>query len=201
MEIDTAALARSLDELTSGLNTAASVESLTSRLTVTLAVARDVLQVDCVGLLLLDAAGALHTGATTGPAANSLEQAEQQLGMGPGVDALRAGAPVTVNDLAGIPAYSALWDLVVDDGVRAVVCSPVRSAGEVVGNLSVTRPQTHRWEPREVSAVEAFAEVTGTLLALIARSTPRSLLDQAAQERGDGGSPVAASDAQGGEGG
>ncbi|HET8589927.1 MAG TPA: GAF domain-containing protein [Nakamurella sp.] len=201
MEIDTAALARSLDELTSGLTTIDSAEPLTSRLAVTLAAARDVLQVDCVGLLLLDAAGALRTVASTGPGADSLERAEEDLGVGPGVDALRTAAPVVVDDLAAIPSYAQLWDLVADDGVRAVVCSPVRSGGEVVGTLSVTLPQTHHWAPREVAAIGAFAEVTGTLLALIARSAPPLLLDPSARARADGRSPVTASDGEVGDAG
>lgn len=201
MEIDTAALARSLDELTAGTGTAASVESLTSRLGVTLAAARDVLQVDCVGLLLLDGGGVLHTVASTGPAANSLGRAEEGLGAGPGLDAVQAAASVVVNDLAAFPGYSSLWSRVADHGVRAVLCSPVRSAGEIVGNLSATFPGSHDWEPREVAAVEAFAEVTGTLLALIARSTPHALLDLTARARDDGGFPAPASVTEDGDSG
>jgi GAF domain-containing protein len=199
MKSDAAALARSLDELTAGLTTIDSVETLTSRLAVTLAAARDVLQVDCVGLLLLDDGGRLQTVATTGPAADSLQQAEQRLGSGPGPDAIHAGASVAADDLSALPGYSSLWGLMADVAVRAVVCSPVRSAGEVVGELTVTRPESHRWEPGEIAAIEAFAEVTGALLALFARSAPPTLLDLAARPPDPAGrSPVAASDTDGG---
>lgn len=179
MPIDQAALSRSLAQLTAGLTTVPSAAALTSRLAVVVSAAQDVLCVEAVGLLLLSDGGKLRTVATTGPASATLEKAQEDLGVGPGVDTVRTQATVAVADLRAEAAYAPLWEGVDGAGVRAVVSAPVTVGRQVVGNLNGMRPQPHQWSSGEVSAVEAFAGVVGALLAMSARTTPRALFDLA----------------------
>lgn len=188
MPIDQAALSRSLAQLTAGLTAVPSAAALTSRLAVVVSAAQDVLGVEAVGLLLLSDTGQLRTVATTGPASATLEKAQEDLGVGPGVDTVRTQATVVVADLRAEAAYAPLWERVDGAGLRAVVSAPVTVGRQVVGNLNGMRPQPHEWSSGEVSAVEAFAGVVGALLAMSARATPRALLDLAAspaQHRAD----------------
>jgi signal transduction protein with GAF and PtsI domain len=197
--VDEVALTRSLERLTKGLTTPPSVDALTARLAVLVDTAREVLFVDAVGLLLLGDTGQLRTVATTGPASATLEEAQADLGIGPGLDVLHTRAPVAVTDLAAEPSYAPLWERVRDAGYRAVVSGPVWVGRQVVGNLNGMRPDVHEWSSSEVAAVEAFAGVIGTLLGLTARSTPRVVLDLAARSGQDGtGSPWSA-DSRGGD--
>lgn len=200
MPIDEAALSRSLELLTDGLTTVPSTVALTTRLAVVVSAAQDVLGVEAVGLLLLSDTSQLRTVASTGPASAALERAQEELGVGPGVDTLRTEATVVVADLRAEAAYAPLWHRIGAAGVRAVVAAPVSVDREVVGNLNGMRRQPHVWSADEVAAVEAFAGVIGTLLGMTARSTPRALLDAVGQPGHDRpGSGRSSSDGHGEE--
>lgn len=179
MPVDEAALNRSLEQLAAGLAAVPSAAALTSRLAAVVSAAQDVLAVEAVGLLLLSDTGQLRTVATTGPASAALEKAQEELGVGPGVDTVRTHATVAVADLRAEAAYAPLWERVNAAGLRAAVSAPVTVGSQVVGNLNGMRPEPHEWTPGEVAAVEAFAGVIGALLAMTARATPRALLDLA----------------------
>ena len=126
--------------------------------------AEQILGVDCVGVLLIDEDGHLRSVASTGPAAAALERAQQQLGVGPGVDTVRTSETVAVNDLLADRYYALLAREVGELGVRAVVSAPVWVNGAVAGNLNVMRFGTYEWSTDEISAAEAYADVIASLL-------------------------------------
>jgi GAF domain-containing protein len=160
---------------------------VTMRLADALSVAGRVLGVDRVGLMLLDENDDLQVVGASDAVSDRLERAQQRLRVGPAWDSLHSGRTVAVDDLAttgdGDGGYAAVWrwlqQRAADDGtepadtpgaapVRAVLSAAVRSGGEAVGSLNAMRAQSGPWTERQIRAVQACADVVGTLLALSA---------------------------------
>jgi GAF domain-containing protein len=140
--------------------------ALADRLARVVESAVDVLGVDGVGLMLLDHDDALRTAGFTNPPASALERVQAEIGEGPGIDASEREETVAVADLAEAPGYAGLWRRIAATGVRAVLASPVRVWGSVVGNLNAVRHRAHRWTEMEIRANEAYARVIGVTLDL-----------------------------------
>jgi GAF domain-containing protein len=182
----TQALLRLLDDLDGCTLTVH--DRVLDRIERALSAAGDVLGVDRVGLMLLDEQDELVAVGASDAASGTLEQVQQRLGVGPGWDAMSTGQPVAVADLAAPLGehrdYSVVWralqDADIDDRsgssigasaascVRAVLAVPVRSHGGMVGNLNAICEQVRPWTQRQIRAVQAYADVIGTLLTLSA---------------------------------
>jgi GAF domain-containing protein len=145
-------------------------EALIPRLRQVVAAANDLLSADGVGVLLLDERNLVRTVAATDIAAETLEQVQEHLTVGPGIDALQWQRTVAITDLAADVAYQSLWQRLESDGIRAVLSAPIWVAGEVVGNLNALRTAPHTWTDAQVAGSEAFAGVIGRLLELSAAS-------------------------------
>jgi len=147
------------------------VESaLADRLARVVESAVEVLGVDGVGLMLLDQHDSLRTAGFTSLPASTLEHVQVELGEGPGIDASERAESVAVADLAEVPRYARLWRRVADSGVRAVLASPVRVWGSVIGNLNAVRNRAHRWTETEIRANEAYAKVVGVTFDLAVKT-------------------------------
>jgi GAF domain-containing protein len=166
MSIDERALDRSLHELTAALGPGLSGAALTAELSRLVSAAAEVLNVDCVGLLMLDEADRIRMVATTGPAAAALESAQAELRIGPGIDTFTAGRTIAVPDLAARPDYAALWRRVSGANVRGILSAPIWISGDLVGNLNAVTAERREWTEAEIHAGEAFAGVVGQLLHL-----------------------------------
>jgi GAF domain-containing protein len=171
MDLDDGALARSLTDLTE-LSELLGVDTVTgplsSQLAVVVSAAAELLGADSVGLLLLDDTDRPRAVAATGRAAERLERAQEEVAVGPGVDALTDRATVAVADLAAEPRYGALWQEVAGQGIRAVLAAPIRLDGQVVGNLNALVPDPHNWSATERRSAEVLADIVGQLLGLAA---------------------------------
>jgi GAF domain-containing protein len=150
-----------------------------ARLDDVLSAAGDVLGVDSVGLMMLDEHDVLGVVGVTDESAAALEEAQQQLGVGPGVDCVRFGASVAVDDLSRDERYAAVWERVggrsdgasgSGGGVRSVLSVPVRVRGETVGTLNAFHRTPQRWDTAQVRAIEAYGAVIAILLRLEAAS-------------------------------
>ena len=181
MAIDQQALASTLQMLLATLDVpeATDEQALVSRLDRVMDAAHEVLQVDGVGLLLLDENDRLHMVGATDAAGTALERGQQHLGLGPAIDCVRLAATIAVADLADRADYADLWrwlgrrsaDVEEAAEVRAVLSVPVRVHGTVVGTLNVLRVDRHQWTVEDVAAVEAYANIMGVLLRLTAPSS------------------------------
>ncbi|MEU8820124.1 GAF domain-containing protein [Actinoplanes sp. NPDC048796] len=167
MPVDQNALASSLEQL-SAAGLSSDHRALEENLGRVMTAARDMIQVDGVGLMLLDDTGALRLAGATIPAGMALERAQLRLDCGPGVDCVRGNETVTVGDLAASEDYAAVWAELKDDAapVRAVVSVPVLVAGYVAGTLNALRSQPREWDEESVRAVVAYAELISVLLRL-----------------------------------
>jgi GAF domain-containing protein len=101
----------------------------------------------------------------TDGAAGLLEDAQRQLGEGPGLAAYAEEAAVTVIDLATDRRFARLAAVVTPGGLRGVLAVPVVVAGRPVGALSVYATQPCPWSAIDVAAVGAYAGVVAELLA------------------------------------
>jgi len=172
MAVDEQALADSIDALTGSMAGLAGppMQSASAHLAAVVAAAADLLGVDSVGILLLDEVGRLRAAASTTATADRLEQAQQQLGIGPGHDSMVRQGAVLVPDLSAEPAYSPLVAELAPFRIGAVLSAPIWVEQEVVGNLNLIRADGHSWTEQEARASTAYAEVVGKMLSISARS-------------------------------
>lgn len=169
MPIDEAALERSLRRLRQGISADAHLDGTSAgRLRQVLEVMSEVLALDSIGVLLLDDDDALRCVASVGAAAAALEKAQEQHGVGPGIDTQRLGRTVAVADLGAVGGYAALLASLGQVDALAVLSVPVWIDGQVVGNLNAWAPAPRDWGEQDRRAVEAFADVVALLLTLSA---------------------------------
>src|SRR5919201_3807267 len=146
-----------------------------------------VFQVDGASLALEHEDGSLRWVVVTDGAAGLLEDAQRDLGEGPGLAAYGYAAAVAVIDLATDRRFARLAAIVTPRELRGVLAVPVAVAGRPVGALSVYAAQPCPWSGIDVAAVGAYAGVVAELLrasmALGARDAEVAELTQALTAR------------------
>jgi GAF domain-containing protein len=123
-----------------------------------------VFQVDGASLALEHEDGSLRWVVVTDDAAGLLEDAQRDLGEGPGLAAYGDAAAVAVVDLDTDRRFARLAAVVTPRGLRGVLAVPVMVAGRPVGALSVYATQPCPWSGIDVAAVSAYAGVVAELL-------------------------------------
>jgi GAF domain/ANTAR domain len=168
--VDRGAFARDLGELRPGLPGPGDVFATLQRV---IDATRAVFQVDGASLALEHEDGSLRWVVVTDGAAGLLEDAQRELGEGPGLAAYGEGAAVAVDDLATDRRFARLAAVVAPQGLHGVLAVPVVVAGRPVGALSVYATQPCPWSGIDVAAVGAYAgvlaELVGASMALGAR--------------------------------
>jgi putative methionine-R-sulfoxide reductase with GAF domain len=159
MRIEPAALARALGaldavDLDRGLG-----PSVLQLVTMT----KQLLEVDGVGLMLVDAEGVLRWAAASDQQAEQLEQAQEELAQGPCTDAFWQRAPVPVRDVTREGAQQ-IAAVLLDASFRAALSVPVELAGGPIGTLDAYARGERAWNESEVSALQACAGVVANLL-------------------------------------
>jgi ANTAR domain/GAF domain len=124
---------------------------------------KQLLGVDGVGLMLVDAQGALRWAAASDQQAEQLEQAQEHLAQGPCTDAFWQRAPVPVRDVTGEGAQQIAAALL-GASFRAALSVPVELAGGPIGTLDAYARSERAWNESEVSALQACAGVVANLL-------------------------------------
>ena len=172
MSIDDVAFDRALGPLLElvGQPTRISQQDLLDRLEQVVDAAVAVLRVRSVGVILLDDQDRLRVAAATDDAAAALEAVQAQHGAGPGIDAMQRGTTVAVPDLWAVEEYRPLLASLDPTAARAVLSSPIRVEGSVIGNFNALDPEPHDWTPAQVRANAAYADVVGLALRLSAHA-------------------------------
>jgi len=111
---------------------------------------RAVFQVDGASLALAHEDGSLRWVVVTDGAAGLLEDAQRELGEGPGLAAYGDGVAVVVLDLATDRRFARLAAVVTPRGLRGVLAVPVVVAGRPVGALSVYATEWCPWSGIDV---------------------------------------------------
>ena len=144
---------------------------------------REVFQVDGASLALEHEDGSLRWVVVTDGAAGLLEEAQRELGEGPGLAAYGDAVAVVVIDLATDRRFARLAAVVTPRGLRGVLAVPVVVAGRPVGALSVSATEPCPWSGIDVAAVDAYAELVRASMALGARDAEVAELTQALTAR------------------
>ena len=159
MRIEPAALAKAigaLDEVDLHQGLGPSVQQL-------LAMTKNLLDADGVGLMLVDAEGMLRWAAASDQQAEQLEQAQEELAQGPCTDAFWQRAPVPVRDVTR-EGGEEIAAVLVGASFRAALSVPVELAGGPIGTLDAYARSERAWNESEVSALQACAGVVANLL-------------------------------------
>jgi hypothetical protein len=159
MRIEPAALAKAigaLDQVNLNQGLGPSVLQLVT-------MTKQLLDVDGVGLMLVDAEGALRWAAASDQQAEQLEQAQEELAQGPCTDAFWQRAPVPVRDVVGEGAEE-IASALLGASFRAALSVPVELGGGPIGTLDAYARRERAWNESEVSALQACAGVVANLL-------------------------------------
>jgi ANTAR domain/GAF domain len=159
MRIEPAALARAIGALDAVDLDRGLVPSVLQLATMT----KRLLNVDGVGLMLVDAQGALRWAAASDQRAEQMEQAQEDLAQGPCTDAFWQRAPVPVRDVTGEGAQQ-IAAVLLHASFRAALSVPVELAGGPIGTLDAYARSERAWNESEVSALQACAGVVANLL-------------------------------------
>jgi GAF domain-containing protein len=127
------------------------------------------------GFMMVDESALLRAVAATDEPGRRLEERQEEEGHGPCVDALTFDHVVSTDDLAGDERWPELLPDLPEAGVRAVLGAPIHVSGVPVGSLNVYRDHPTGWSDGEVSALQSYAALIGSLLrsALHAREGER----------------------------
>ena len=120
--------------------------------------------VDGAGIMLLDDDQVLRYVASTDREARLLEAVQESTGRGPCVEALVDNVVVACEDLLEDGRWPDLAGILVPNGVRAVLGSPLRVAGAPIGSLNVFTREAHRWDESECRALAALERVAEGLI-------------------------------------
>jgi hypothetical protein len=159
MRIEPAALAKAIGALEAIDLDRGLVPSVLQLVTMT----KHLLGVDGVGLMLVDAEGALRWAAASDQQAEQLEQAQEELAQGPCTDAFWQRAPVPVRDVTGEGAQE-IASVLLGASFRAALSVPVELAGGPIGTLDAYARGERAWNESEVSALQACGGVVANLL-------------------------------------
>jgi len=159
--VDRDAFAHRLGELRPGLADPGDVFATLQRV---IDATRAVFQVAGASLALEHEDGSLRWVVVTDGAAGLLEDAQRDLGEGPGLVAYTDTAAVAVLDLATDRRFVRLAAVVTQRGLRGVLAVPVAVAGRPVGALSVYATEPCPWSGIDVAALGAYAGVVAELV-------------------------------------
>jgi GAF domain-containing protein len=133
-------------------------------------------RVDGAGLMLLADDDQLRYVASSDERGRMLEKIHEQVGEGPCLSAFAAGEPRFTVDAPADQHWPAFGRLAVEHGIRAVLGVPVDLSGGPVGTLNVYAVTPHEWDQSEREAVQAYARVTGTVLATVVEAEAKEAL-------------------------
>jgi GAF domain-containing protein len=131
------------------------------------------------GLMLVDEVSGLRYVAATDEVAESLEQVQEQFGVGPCVESFVNDAEVVVPDLEADKRWPAIREPLRAVGVRAVLGVPTRLGGGPVGTLNVYCADAREWDQSERDAIRAFNTVLeGQIASAVALRDHSRIVDQ-----------------------
>ncbi|MFP5321971.1 MAG: ANTAR domain-containing protein [Acidimicrobiia bacterium] len=138
------------------LSDCSSVEAVLQRLSDHCA---KLLPVTGVGVLLAED-GDLTVATTNSPEGEAVEALEAELGEGPCIDAVRAGAVVVVPDLAqAAERYPRFAPRAVELGVRSIHGLPLTGRGEMVGAVDIVNAEPLDLTAAQVAVAQMLADV------------------------------------------
>jgi GAF domain-containing protein len=132
--------------------------------------ADDLFPVDGAGVMLLSEGNALRYVAASDEQGKLLEALQEDTQEGPCVDAFYHDRPVAAPDLAADPRWPSVGPPAAGHGIRAVLGVPIGLRKGPVGTLNVYAAAPHPFDQDELTAIQAYARVVGSLLRAAVRA-------------------------------
>ena len=120
--------------------------------------------VDGTALMLVDRDQVLRNLAASDELAEPLEELQAAHGEGPCVDAFDDKEPVAAGDLAGGGQWPSFSPAAVEQGLQAVLSSPIPYSEQAVGVVAVFDGRPHPWTDAESEAIVAFTDLVALLV-------------------------------------
>jgi hypothetical protein len=166
MPIDPSMLAKSIATLTD----LDPERDLASMLEQAVVAAKQLFEVDAVGIMLADADGRLRWASASDPLAQALEDNQETFAAGPCLEAFTSGRPAVVGDAILEPRWGEVTLAFVELQIRSGLSVPVQLGGGPIGTLDVYAAAPGGWDATEVSALETYAGLVATLLGTAAKA-------------------------------
>jgi hypothetical protein len=173
VHIDDAALQRALGQLEPHRPDGLAVRSALSEVTAAMPA---LFSVDGAGIMLIDEEQVLRYVASTDGDARLLEAVQESTGRGPCVQALVDNDTVEVGDLLEDERWLDLTEMLVPNGLRAVLGAPIHLAGAPIGSINVYRRDAHDWDGSDHIALAAFNRVVEHMVVVALASDRNDIL-------------------------
>jgi putative methionine-R-sulfoxide reductase with GAF domain len=166
MPIDPATLAKSIATLTD----LDPQRGLAATLVQTVVAAKQLFEVDAVGIMLGDADGRLRWASASDPLAQALEDNQEAFAAGPCLQAFATGRPVVIDDATLEPRWGEITLALVELQMRSALSVPIQLGGGPIGTLDVYAAARGGWDSTQVSALQTYAGLVATLLGTAAKA-------------------------------
>jgi putative methionine-R-sulfoxide reductase with GAF domain len=160
MPIDPATLAKSIATLTD----LDPERDLAATLEHAVVAAKQLFEVDAVGIMLGDADGRLRWASASDPLAQVLEDNQEVLAAGPCLQAFATGQAVVIADATLEPRWGEITLALVELQIRSALSVPVQLGGGPIGTLDVYAAAPGGWDATQVSALQTYAGLVATML-------------------------------------
>jgi GAF domain-containing protein len=166
MPIDPAMLAKSIGTLTD----LQPQHDLVLTMQQAVQAAKQLFDADAAGVMLVDLDGSLRWASASDQRAQVLEDNQEVFATGPCMQAYTTGKPAVMHDATLERRWGEIALTFVEVQIRSGLSVPVELAGGPIGTLDVYAVDPRGWDPSEVSALQAYAALVGTLLAAAAKA-------------------------------
>ena len=129
-------------------------------------VARRIFGVAGAGLMLVDDSGRLRSVGSSSDAAAALEQVQQQLGSGPGIDTTQDRQIVAVEDMRTDVRWPELRERLRQVPIRGLLSAPIEIKGRVLGNLNLFDDSPRSWDDGDIHRARSLAGVAEVWLQI-----------------------------------
>jgi GAF domain-containing protein len=172
MPIDPSMLAKSIGTLTD----LHPEQDLVATLHQAVIAAKQLFDADAAGVMLADLDGRLRWASASDERAQVLEDNQEVFAAGPCAQAFSTGRPAVMHDATMERRWGEITLTMVEVHIRSGLSVPVDLGGGPIGTLDVYVADPRGWDQSEVTALQAYAALVGTLLAASAKAQLKGAL-------------------------
>jgi GAF domain-containing protein len=140
-----------------------------------------IFDVDGAGLMLADADHTLRNAAVSDARFDHLERLQLTHDEGPCIAAYDDKELICVEDLSGDHRWPDFTAAALDNGIRAVLASPIPYNQQAIGVVGVVSEDRHPWSPEGELALLAFTDLAALLIASMLQAEKQGELAQQLQ--------------------